>query len=51
MTLWGYQVDLDVHAYSNVFVTPIHVKRKRKKKEMVCRGKNHNEDWFISIIK
>ena len=31
MTLWGYQVDLDVYIYSNVYVTPIHVKRKRKK--------------------
>ena len=37
MTLWGYQVDLDVYAYSDVYVTPsIHVKRKRKKKVIVC---------------
>ena len=29
MTLWGYQVDLDVHVYSNVHVTlSIHVKKK-----------------------
>ena len=30
MTLWGYQVDLDVYVYSNVYVTPIHVKKKKK---------------------
>ena len=40
MTLWGYQVDLDVYAYSNVFVTPIHVKRKRKKSNSVKRKKS-----------
>ena len=28
MTLWGYQVDLDVYVYSNVYVTLIHVKKK-----------------------
>ena len=27
MTLWGYQVDLDVYVYSNVYVTLIHVKK------------------------
>ena len=32
MTLWGYQVDLDMYVYSNAYVTPIHVKMKRKKK-------------------
>ena len=32
MTLWGYQVDLDVYVYSNAHVTlSIHVKSKRKK--------------------
>ena len=36
MTLWGYQVDLDVYAYSNVYVTHIHVKRRRKKKVTLC---------------
>ena len=52
MTLWGYQVDLDVFVYSNVYVAlSIHVKRKRKKSNCVWRGKNHNEDRFISIIK
>ena len=26
MTLWGYQVDLDMYVYSNAYVTPsIHV--------------------------
>ena len=47
MTLWGYQVDLDVYVYSNACVTPsIHVKRKRKKSNHVWRVKNHNKDWF-----
>ena len=33
MTLWGYQVDLDMYVYSNAYVTPsIHVKMNRKKK-------------------
>ena len=35
MSLWDYQVDLDVYAYSNAYVTPIHVKRKRKNKVTV----------------
>ena len=51
MTLWGYQVDLDVYVYSNVYVTLIHVKKIIINGNCVWRGKNHNEDWFISIIK
>ena len=49
MTLWGYQVDLDAYVYSNVYVTPIHLHRKRKEKKKcnrVWRQKNHNKDWF-----
>ena len=67
MTLWGYQVDLDVYVYSNVyvtliqfyqknkFVTPIHVKRKKKKKKKkvtVCEEEKITiKIGFISIIK
>ena len=39
MTLWGYQVDLDVYVYSNVYVTPIHVKKKKKKVTVCEEGK------------
>ena len=47
MTLWGYQVDLDVYVYFNAYVTPsIHIKSKRKKSNHVWRVKNHNKDWF-----
>ena len=52
MTLWGYQVDLDVYIYSNVYVTPIHRKRKRKEKVTMCeKEKITIKIDFISIIK
>ena len=63
MTLWGYQVDLDVYVYSNVyvtliqfyqknkFVTPIHVKRKKKKVTVCEEEKITIKIGFISIIK
>ena len=54
MTLWGYQVDLDAYVYSNVYVTPIHLHRKRKEKKnvTVCEDKKITiKIGFISIIK
>ena len=47
-----YQVDLDEDVYSNVYVTPIHVKRKRKEKVTMCEEEKITiKIDFISIIK